>query len=892
MKCRALLMTIVFFLAGCSGPNTPEEYIEEAKIASANAQYTKAILFYKKALKENPAFIEARFELGSVYYVLGDLSLAENALQNAYDAHFSKERIVPLLAATFFQQNDMVALEQLVNEQKSIKDNPDFSLQMALYRVLLLSRSGQVEQAQTTLSELSETFGLSAQQCELCLLTNAILQSHNTPSDALITLNKLILTYPKSAQAYLLRGQLYFALRNPSEAMKNFKLFQTLQPRAGYVQFLIAVTALQMKDIKNATKYVDNLLAGNPTQPLVNHLKALLVFDKKDYKAAQMYAEQSINRGLKSPANYLIAGVSAYHQESMEIAYGHLRKAITSYPDNQQLQRLVMFIQLKFGYLDKASENYLKQDQRSVQDVLFGNLMAYQFMQKGQFDEAGSVLHYLENTPISQPAIRLQTQALKNQLKLKDIIPLTKLTSQAQSTQVKNSNVEEKLIRLMLLIESNEITKAQNEAELWLAEDPKNIDALNILAYIFQQLAQPEKAKALFEKSLGINQKNTPSLFFFAQQALLQNDYQQAHLNYQTILKINPKNLSALRSILQLTFNNQLEPNWDDLLQSLDLTTVSDDQIVAIVDTMFRWKNYQGIDTFLANTKPQDQWSDLVWMVWLKNSLYLYGTDKFELNFNHFYQKNSLQGHVLFALSVIENQQQYPLMLKLIDTLNESMQNTEAVQMQKAFALLELKRFDEVETILSRFEQSQNFHAIKWFIKGRFMENRGDLAQAANYLTTYYKALPSFHSVNSLANVLIKGNRHDEVVSLAKEYLANFPADSSAFLSLAFKLAPTHPKFALTLFKSEHVQWLIKQNWKLSNNVAWLYFLQKEPQSAVPYSANALMLNLDSNHIRVVHANILIKLKKSSQAMVVLKAAKQPDINIKKLINQLNDTSL
>ena len=880
---------IVFLLTGCSGPNTPEEYIEEARIASSNAQYTKAILFYKNALKENPSLIEARFELGSVYYFLGDLSSAENNLQTAYNAKFSKKLTVPLLATTFFQQNDLVELEQLLNEQESLEASSDFKLQIALNKALLLSRRGQVEQAQKALYELSETFGSSAQQCELCLLTQAILQSHNSPSDALMTLNKLILTYPKNAQATLLRGQLYFALRNPNEAMKNFKLFQALQPRAGYVQLLIAVTALQMKDKKNATKYVDNLLAANPTQPLVNHLKALLVFDKKNYKAAQMHAEQSINRGLKSPANYLIAGVSAYHQESMEIAYGHLRKAVVSYPENQQLQRLIMFIQLKFGYLDKASDSYLKQDQRSVKDVLFGNLMAYQFMQKGQFDEAGSVISYLESTPISQPAIRLQTQALKNQLKLKEIIPLTEITSQSKSKQLENTNAEEKLIRLMLLIESNEIIKAQNEAEQWLAKEPNNSDALNILAYIFQQLAQPEKAKPLFEQALTINPQNTPSLFFLAQQAQLQDNVRQARLYYQTILQINPKNLSALRSLLQLTFNNQQEPNWDEILQLLDLTIISDDQIVAIVDTMFRWKNYQGIDTFLANTKSQSQWSDLVWMVWLKNSLYLEGTNKFQGNFNKFFQKNALQGHVLFALSVIENQQQYPLMLKLIDALPEPLQNTEAIQMQKAFALIELKRFDDVENILSRFEQSQNFHAIKWYMKGRLMENRGDLAQAANYLTTYYQALPSFHSVNSLANVLIKENRHSDVVSLAKEYLKNFPNDSSACLSLALKLAPTHPKFALTLFKSEHVQWLIKQNWKLSNNVAWLYFSQNDPENAVKYSTNALALNSDSNHIRVVHANILIKLKQESQAMIVLKAAKQPDIAIEKLIKQLNE---
>jgi putative PEP-CTERM system TPR-repeat lipoprotein len=882
MYCRSFIITIALLLISCSGPKTPEEIIQQGKSLTANKQYSEAILIYKNALQDDPSLMDIRIELGTIYYSLGDITAAERFFLNAYDADYTKQKVVPLLAATFFQQNNMAALKKLLSEQPKNNADDSFNLQLALYQVLLLSRSNQFKLAKQQLQELLASSTLPVKDCELCHMTQAHIQSVTSPTDALNTLDKLLLTYPQNAQAYLLRGQLYFALRNPKMAMQNFKQFQLFQPRAGYVQFLIAVTAMQMKDFGSATQYVDNLLAANPKQPLVNHLKALLVFQQKDYEAARKHAQLSIDRGLKSPANYLMAGVSAYHQDRMEIAYGHLQKAVVFYPDNQQLQRLLMLIQLKFGYLEEANKSYVKQDQRNVQDVLLGNVMAYRFIQNEQYDEAGGVLEYLANTPISKPAIRLQTQALQNQLKLKEMISTKELIAPS-----KDKSTETNLLRIMLLLESNDPEKAQQDAQQWLDQEPENIDALNMLAYVFLQLDKPNQAKPLFEQALAIKPNNTPSLFFLAQQSLSQANYSQASIYYQSIIKAAPQNLSALRSLLQLTFKSQSPPNWAQLLKNVDLSAVSDEQIVAISDAIFQWQEYQYLDTYLSHYKGQSEWSDLVWMVWLKNRFYLLGVDQFKSDFELYFESNPLIDHFLYALTIIENKKQYPLMLELIASVPESMQNVEAVQMQKALALLELQRFEEVHAILKHFETSQEFRDARLYINGRLMQHKGELAQAASYLTAYYNARPNFHSVSALSTVLVADKRHDDLVTLANEYVTNFPADNSARLSLAFKIAPTQPKVAIEFLASEQVQWLILRNWKLSNNLASLYLLVQQPEKAELYSNNALKLNPDNNQVRILHANILLRLQQKQKAISVLKATKQPDKVINNLLAQL-----
>jgi len=139
---------------------------------------------------------------------------------------------------------------------------------------------------------------------------------------------------------------------------------------------------------------------------------------------------------------------------------------------------------------------------------------------------------------------------------------------------------------------------------------------------------------------------------------------------------------------------------------------------------------------------------------------------------------------------------------------------------------------------------------------GGMMEYRNDLAKAANYYTDYLQSSPGFNSVTSLANVLLKTQRNDELAVLAEKYITSHPADNSARVSLAFKLAATHLDIAVQLLSTEHVHWLAMQNWKLSNNLAALYLMQGDATRALTYSTNAITLNPSHGGVKQLHSKI------------------------------------
>jgi hypothetical protein len=42
--------------------------------------------------------------------------------------------------------------------------------------------------------------------------------------------------------------------------------------------------------------------------------------------------------------------------------------------------------------------------------------------------------------------------------------------------------------------------------------------------------------------------------------------------------------------------------------------------MVIIADTLFQWREYTLLDSLLQRYKAEKAWSDMLWMVWLKNS--------------------------------------------------------------------------------------------------------------------------------------------------------------------------------------------------------------------------------------------------------------------------------
>ncbi|GEM_PF-2143283 len=916
--CIALLLLLC--VSACAPPKTAQDYFSLGLGAVASEQYEEALLQLKNALQENPDFTQARIELGKLYLTQGDLASAAITFERAEAALGGvqeRNALVPLLAVTYYYQRDDLSLQHLMGDAPSSDVQ---GLSPALYDILMRLRNGQAAQAETAFRSLSIRFPDELQACALCLYTRAKLQSAGDPAEALGTLDSLLSSPLKTADekktadetnaasaiirayGYLLRGQLYFALRDPGAAMQDFESFESLQPRAPLGKLLLAATALQLREIGRAEAYVDTLLLNSPDQPFANTLKAIIAFEQKNYMAAKRHAETSIDRGLSIPVNNIVAGLSAYHENQPEMAYRHVKRALIHDPGNDVLQRLKMVLDYKFGYLEDASDAYLTQNIDSVREGLFGNAIAYQLLAAGESTKALGLLDHVQRAPASSPVTAVQSQALRQHVTSGAVLPAI------DDASILSDN--ETLLQIVMLIQSDDVDGAFRKAEHWLASAPGNVDALTMLAVLHQRMGNTQSAASLFARAGELDPDNVPSLLFAAQQALAAGQHSDARAAFDAVLTVNPNHLVALRGILQLTFEQQQPPDWATLLAPLDLHTASDDHLVAIADAAFKWQQPEVLDALFFSKKAQSQWSPMLWMLWLKTRYSVDGADAFPVHADYYLDHHASLSHVLYALSILEAHGDYPQLLTLIGRLPDDSKATEAIQIQLAAALLETGAYDEARAVLARVEETALVPAARgreekgdkrgrigsanlWYVKGRLKEKEGDLVQAASYLRAYYQASPSFHSATHLASVLIQAERLDEAAKLAHAHADAHPSDSSAILALGLKLAPLRPDDALRLLQSESLRRLIWNNAKLSNNLALLYFSAEDHITAASYSANALALDGDNNRIRLTHATILVALGRRNAAEQVLARAPSPDDGISSMLDKLsNGTAL
>lgn len=853
------LVIIVFSLLtlSCTQQKTAQEHYESGKALASNKDFDVARLAFKNALSIDPALHRARYELGTTYYLTGDFESARFYFESARENGLEVSNFVLLLASTYLKQNDMSALQALLDKQEALSSSPTEKIQLALYDILLLARTEELELAESRYSKLIDIEGNAAQGCALCLFSKAQLQSYRSPTDAIESLDKLVDRDPDYSSAYLSRGQLYFALRNANQAFADFKKYESLQPENVYIKFLIAVTALQLKDMLTATTYVETLLAANPQQPFLNHLQALLAFEREDYGLASESAGKAILHGLSLPANYMVAGVSAYQQKNYEIAYRHLNKAKLYYPDNTQLRRLLALLEFKFGNLQAAGRDFVKTDVQSVKDALFGNLIAYQLVKDEQFEAAEGVVAFVQNKSVYQPIVNLQSKVLNIHVTQKKSLSLS--GDQSSSTVI-DSNQDSNLISIILLIETQALEQAKTEGQAWLKRAPDNIDAINILAHTYQLLTDTAAASDLFEKALTLDPTNVPSLLYKARLAESNDQPQRANQLYRKALSTYPQNLAALRGLLTLTFSAQQRPVWSELLQPISIEKLTDDHLVAIADAMYLWQDYEAVNYHLNQYQEQAQWSELIWMVWLKNSYHINSEDRFLDNVDSYLEQNVELGHSLFALSILESQKNFELLVSVIKRLPESHKETDSINLQYALSLVELKRFEEANERLVNIDVMEANQAAQWYIKGLLKQYEGDLTQASSYFSAYYQLDPNFHSMNSFVTSLTQTKRTDEAIVVANDYLKANPSDTQARLTLALKLASIQPKAAIALLESKSVRWFLLRNWKLSYNVAWLYASQNQPETALRYSENALLLNPDNERVKTLYARILGRL--------------------------------
>ena len=304
---------VAVFIAACGETVTSQEHIAKAKTAIEKNEFSISEIELKNALKVDAENPEARFLLGKLYLSQGNGLAAVKELRRANILQYDGNKVIPLLARSYL-------LTESYEDILSLLENGDdlvllSKIKYLSYKSIAALLSDKIDLAKETVFALK---ALSESNSYTLLAQAYINFAENNTDEALSQVTESISADANNIDAVLLKGHIAFALSNYSQAVENYQLYANVQPQVGVTKLLIANALLRDGQYDEAEKYADEILSVISTQPIANHVKAVALFEKKDFKLAKEHAETALNQNYNLPLLKLVAGTSAFHLNNFD----------------------------------------------------------------------------------------------------------------------------------------------------------------------------------------------------------------------------------------------------------------------------------------------------------------------------------------------------------------------------------------------------------------------------------------------------------------------------------------------------------------------------------------------------------------------------------------------
>ena len=542
------LAGIVIVVVCCMGgmnaqATTVDQYIQDAKQYQQKGEYRAAIVQLKNALQKDPKRFQARILLAQSYLKFANGPSAEKELKEAQKLGAEAAQVLPLLAQAYIQQH----------KYKEVVDklNPD-KLGSSQSRATLLALQGDAylglgknDEAQ---KKYSAALKLDADSEAAWLGRTRVALLHKGSADAVKLVKELVKRFPRSADAWVLKGELHRQRSEFSAGAAAFEKAVALEPENIAAHFGAAMMLIGEKKYDEGNRHIDAVLKIFPHHPMANYLKGLSAYQQQKYSTA----EDDLNKVLAVNPHftpvYLLLGAAQYNQGELEQAAESLKHFINDSPGNLPARKLYAATQLKLKQPDRAIETLdiaLKQNDHDAQLL---SLMGSAYMQKG---DAAKGVEYLKKAVEASP----DTAKTRTQLALGYLAAgeSGQAVSQLQSAMDLGQGSDQADILLVLThIQRHEFDKALEAARALEKKQPKSPVAANLLGGAYLGKKDNNAARKQFERALQLDPSFTPAHANLAKIDEAEGNMPAAKRHYQAILDKDDKNLEALLGMVRL----------------------------------------------------------------------------------------------------------------------------------------------------------------------------------------------------------------------------------------------------------------------------------------------------------------------------------------------------
>lgn len=856
----ATYLGVAVFIAACGETVTSQEHIAKAKSAIEKNEFSISEIELKNALKidaENP---EARFLLGQLYLSQGNGLAAVKELGRANTLNYDTNKVVPLLARAYLLTENY---EDILN---FIEDSEDLVLLSKIkylsYKSIAALLSDKIELAKETAFELK---ALSEANSYTLLAQAYIDFAENNAEEALLSVTKSISADANNIDAILLKGHIAFALNNFSQAVENYQLYADLQPQVGVTKLLIANALLRDGNYDEAEKYADEILSVLSTQPIANYVKAVALFEKKDYTLAKEYAETALNQNYNLPVLKLIAGTSAFYLNNFESAHLHLNAVAKQLPPSHYARKILAISQLQLGLIEDINDTLVGFNATTSEGVDFLSNMSYQLAELGAVEDAKLISKQADGD------VELSAQQSVRQGVLKLMMNDPSGVEDLELALEENPDIEGvELAIAYAALQKGDFNKALNVAQGWQEKQPDLAGSYNMLAAVYIAQQKDDLAKKALQTSLTKDENNLFALTELAKLNFSEGNTADAQSFALRAVDKFPDNPRALRYL----YSVKPEPDALDKIKqayqknssNIALNLLYIDALISSEDLIKALDISNALETNVKT--PKKAWLQRL-SIYQKqqNELQLVTTLEKWLQVNPYHIEP-----VLMLSEYYVKQRQADKALQYLDkALSGQHKENLAVKIVKIQLLLNLGKLDDAKNLYQDPQFEKINSAFKSGLEGRIAFLEKDFVQAAKKLAPFYKAYPTSQNALTLAVAQKKTGLSDEAIHTLKAHLEKDESNSQIRSLLASFYLEKQPQKSIPLYERMLVD---KPKDIISlNNLAWLNLEYGSLKQALLYANMALELAPENPNVIDTRGMVLLKSGQKVEAWkAVLKA--------------------
>lgn len=590
----AAVSALSLLLISCAG--NPEKaklrYLQKGDSYVAQKQYSSAIIEYRNALKVDPRYIDAYYQLAkadvaqaNVDHAGGNTDAMVQHFRDAYNALSQAISLDPNRADVRIARAAMI-VKYDPHDYSQASDDLNYVLKQDPKNAEAHRGVGMLDMAQKqydqALQEFSKAATLdpknAAAYVYMGLADLALRAADESPAaqtahltDAEANFNKAIEVDPHAGPAYAELATLYVQQKNPAQAEQVLNSGIAANPSADGLYVLLAGIYVQQKDLSHAEQTFQSGIKANPSViPLYLQLASLFKNEGK-----QSDAENTLTSLLHQMPKSVDAAVGAgsfYSSAKMnDLAVTVYQQALASNPGNLTLEQKLEDIYLDENQTDQAAALDAEMLKQSPSDVIARTDKGRLLMAQGKFSDALNLLQSVSGeTPTSpEPHYYLAIAYLRNNNPVQANSEFQQCLAQANNAKTADG-LNTSRIALMQLIDLNlsqgKYSVAQLYAQELVKDSPNNPRAHLMLGDALLAVGQPRAAEKEYTTAQNMAPKD-PSVqaavgIFYARE----KKFPEAENQLKSAMQAAPSNLGVLTDYTDLLVTEKKTQQANDLV--------------------------------------------------------------------------------------------------------------------------------------------------------------------------------------------------------------------------------------------------------------------------------------------------------------------------------------